>query len=58
MELAEDHCGEPEQAAKAAGVRANVFASDNFTKYPKAADLLEAMIEERIRQAPSRPTRR
>jgi len=32
-------------AAKAAGVGAIVFASDNFKKYPKAADLLEAMIE-------------
>jgi len=32
-------------ATKAAAVRAIVFASDNFNKYPKAADLLEAMIE-------------
>ncbi len=45
-------------AAKAAGVGAIMFTSDNFNKYPKAADPLEAMIEERIRQAPSRPTRR
>src|SRR2546427_9251292 len=37
-------------AAKAAGVGAIMFTSDNFNKYPKAADPLEAMIEERIRQ--------
>jgi hypothetical protein len=45
-------------AAKAAGVGALIFTWDNFNKYPKAADLLEAMIEEWIWQAPSRPTRR
>jgi hypothetical protein len=45
-------------AAKAAGVGALIFTWDNFSKYPKAADLLEAMIEEGIWQAPSRPTRR
>jgi radical SAM family protein len=36
------------KAAKAAGVRFVMFTSDNFNKYPEAADLLERMIEERI----------
>ena len=44
-------------AAKAAGVGAILFTRDSFSKYPKR-DHLEAVIEERIRQAPSRPTRR
>jgi hypothetical protein len=37
--------------AKAAGVGAIIFTSDNFNQYPKAADLLETMIEEWIWQA-------
>jgi len=36
------------RAAKAAGVRAIMFTSDNFNKYPEAEALLEAMVEERL----------
>ena len=34
---------------KDAGVRFVMFTSDNFNKYPQASELLERMIEERIR---------
>ena len=37
------------RAAKAGGVRMVMFTSDNFNKYPDAAGLLEAMIEEDLR---------
>ncbi|HEV8578693.1 MAG TPA: B12-binding domain-containing radical SAM protein [Thermoanaerobaculia bacterium] len=37
------------KAAAAAGVRFILFASDNFNKIPEVKQLLEAMIEERIR---------
>jgi radical SAM superfamily enzyme YgiQ (UPF0313 family) len=37
------------KAAQAAGVRYVMFTSDNFNKYPEAAELLEAMIAERVR---------
>jgi radical SAM superfamily enzyme YgiQ (UPF0313 family) len=37
------------KAAQKAGVRAVFFTSDNFNKYPEAAELLQAMIDERIR---------
>jgi hypothetical protein len=37
------------RAARAAGVRYVMFTSDNFNKYPEAADLLEAMAAERLR---------
>jgi radical SAM family protein len=37
------------KAAAAAGVRFVLFASDNFNKIPEVQQLLEAMIEERIR---------
>jgi Radical SAM superfamily len=37
------------RAARAAGVRRIMFTSDNFNKYPEAAKLLEAMIEEDLR---------
>jgi radical SAM superfamily enzyme YgiQ (UPF0313 family) len=37
------------KAAVAAGVRFVLFASDNFNKIPEVTQLLEAMIEERIR---------
>lgn len=37
------------KAASAAGVRLIMFTSDNFNKYPEVRQLLEAMIEERIR---------
>ena len=37
------------KAAAAAGVRMILFTSDNFNKYPEVRQLLEAMIEERIR---------
>ena len=37
------------RAAKAAGVRLVMFTSDNFNKYEGAGELLERMIEERIR---------
>ncbi|HEX7185442.1 MAG TPA: radical SAM protein [Thermoanaerobaculia bacterium] len=37
------------QAAAAAGVRFVMFTSDNFNKMPEVSQLLEAMIEERIR---------
>ncbi len=37
------------RAAKAAGVRLVLFTSDNFNKYPEAVELLQAMIDERIR---------
>jgi hypothetical protein len=36
------------RAAKDAGVRAIMFCSDNFNKYPDATELLEGMIAERI----------
>lgn len=36
------------KAAKAAGVKMIMFASDNFNKYAQAEELLNAMIEERI----------
>lgn len=36
------------RAAKAAGIRTIMFTSDNFNKYPDAAALLEAMIDERL----------
>jgi hypothetical protein len=36
-------------AAAAAGVRCVMFTSDNFNKYPQAAELLEAMIAEGLR---------
>jgi hypothetical protein len=36
-------------AAREAGVRCVMFTSDNFNKYPEAPELLEAMIERRIR---------
>ena len=36
------------RAAKAAGVLLVMFTSDNFNKYPEAAELLEAMIAERL----------
>lgn len=45
-------------AAKAAGVGAIMFTADNFNKYLKRRTSSRPMIEERIRQAPSRPTRR
>jgi radical SAM superfamily enzyme YgiQ (UPF0313 family) len=37
------------RAAKRAGVRLVFFTSDNFNKYPEVEELLEAMVEERIR---------
>ncbi|MFL5531549.1 MAG: B12-binding domain-containing radical SAM protein [Gemmatimonadales bacterium] len=37
------------KAAAAAGVRLILFTADNFNKYPEVKQLLEAMIEERIR---------
>jgi hypothetical protein len=37
------------KAAKAAGVRIIMFTADNFNKYPEVRQLLEAMIQERIR---------
>lgn len=37
------------RAARAAGVRFVLFTSDNFNKYPQAAELLEAMIAEDLR---------
>ncbi len=37
------------RAAKAAGVRLVMFTSDNFNKYEGAGELLERMIEERVR---------
>jgi len=37
------------RAAKAAGVRAIMFTSDNFNKYAEAPALLEAMIDEKLR---------
>lgn len=37
------------RAAAAAGVRYVVFTSDNFNKYPEAAELLEAMIAAGVR---------
>ncbi len=36
------------RAAKAAGVRAIMFTSDNFNKYPDAEALLTAMIDEKL----------
>ncbi len=36
------------RAAKAGGVRAIFFTSDNFNKYSQAGELLEAMIDERL----------
>src|SRR4029453_7642517 len=36
------------RAAKAAGVGAIMFASDNFNKYPEAEELLSAIVEERL----------
>jgi len=36
------------RAAKAAGVKLIMFTSDNFNKYPDAANLLNGMIEEKI----------
>lgn len=36
------------RAAKAAGVRAIMFTSDNFNKYPQAEELLTAMVEEQL----------
>jgi radical SAM superfamily enzyme YgiQ (UPF0313 family) len=36
------------RAAKNAGVNTIMFTSDNFNKYPQAAELLEAMIDERL----------
>jgi hypothetical protein len=36
------------RAAKAAGVKAIMFTSDNFNKYADAPELLQAMIDERI----------
>jgi hypothetical protein len=36
------------RAARAGGVRMVMFTSDNFNKYPDAAGLLEAMIEDRL----------
>jgi hypothetical protein len=36
------------RAAKAAGVLLVMFTSDNFNKYPEAATLLQAMIDERL----------
>ncbi|MEX2558588.1 MAG: radical SAM protein, partial [Pirellulales bacterium] len=36
------------RAAKAAGVRAIMFTSDNFNKYPEAEALLSAMVDERL----------
>jgi radical SAM superfamily enzyme YgiQ (UPF0313 family) len=35
--------------AKAAGVRMVMFTSDNFNKYPEASELLQRMIDERLR---------
>ncbi len=35
-------------AAKKAGIRTIMFTSDNFNKYPQAANLLEAMIASRL----------
>ena len=37
------------RAAKDAGIRMILFTSDNFNKYPEAADLLKAMIAEGLR---------
>lgn len=37
------------RAARAAGVRMVMFTSDNFNKYPEAAELLEAMIADNLR---------
>ncbi|HEY2934596.1 MAG TPA: radical SAM protein [Acidobacteriota bacterium] len=37
------------RAARAAGIRLIMFVSDNFNKYQEAAELLQAMIDERIR---------
>ncbi|HXO22029.1 MAG TPA: radical SAM protein [Thermoanaerobaculia bacterium] len=37
------------RAAKAAGVRFILFTSDNFNKVPEVEELLQAMIDERIR---------
>ena len=36
------------RAAKQAGVRMIMFTSDNFNKYPEAAALLQAMIDEKV----------
>jgi hypothetical protein len=36
------------RAAKAAGVRAIMFTSDNFNKYPEAEELLSAMVQEQL----------
>jgi hypothetical protein len=36
------------RAAKAAGVKTIMFTSDNFNKYDKARELLDAIIEERL----------
>jgi hypothetical protein len=36
------------RAAKKAGVKLVMFTSDNFNKYPRARELLEAMVAERI----------
>ena len=36
------------RAAKVAGIKAIMFTSDNFNKYPEGPALLEAMIAERI----------
>jgi hypothetical protein len=36
------------RTAKAAGVRSIMFTSDNFNKYPEAAALLTAMVEEQL----------
>ena len=36
------------RAAKAAGVRAIMFTSDNFNKYPEAEALLTAMVQDRL----------
>jgi hypothetical protein len=36
------------RAARAAGVRTIMFTSDNFNKFPEAATLLEAIIDERL----------
>jgi hypothetical protein len=37
------------RAAARAGVRTVFFTSDNFNKYPRAAELLQAMIDEKLR---------
>ncbi len=36
------------RAARAAGVKAIMFTSDNFNKYPQAKELLNAMVDERL----------